>query len=223
MRRGRLVAAAIVALLAVAAVAFLLPDAGLADVRATVTSAGPWAPLLFLLLQSTVTIVPVPRTVFTVAAGVLFGSSTGLVLTIAATAIAATVAFWLVRLVGREFVERHSHRHGVAWLRARLDHRGLLAIVSLRMIPAVPFAVLNYTAGLAGVRFPSYLLGTVLGVLPGTVAIVVLGDAAVGGHPHPAMLGVSVLCGAIGVTGAVAASRRLPAETTVPESKAPES
>ena len=40
------------------------------------------------------------------------------------------------------------------------------------------------------------MLGTVLGVLPGTVAVVVLGDAAVGGNPHPAMFAVSLVCGA---------------------------
>ena len=71
-------------------------------------------------------------------------------------------------------------------MRARLDRSGLLAMVSLRLIPAVPFAPLNYALALSGARFGPYVAGTVLGVLPGTVAIVVLGDAAVGGNPHPA-------------------------------------
>jgi uncharacterized membrane protein YdjX (TVP38/TMEM64 family) len=51
-------------------------------------------------------------------------------------------------------------------------------------------------------------VGTVLGVLPGTVGIVVLGDAALGGQPHPAMFAVSLISGAIGLTGAVLAARR---------------
>jgi uncharacterized membrane protein YdjX (TVP38/TMEM64 family) len=45
-------------------------------------------------------------------------------------------------------------------------------------------------------------------VLPGTVAIVVLGDAAVGGDPHPAMIVVSVVSGVLGLAGAVVAARR---------------
>ncbi|MCX6467459.1 MAG: VTT domain-containing protein [Pseudonocardiales bacterium] len=118
---------------------------------------------------------------FTVAAGVLFGSVLGVLLAVAGTTLAAVAAFWLVRLVAGPFVERHAHRAGIAWVRRRLARNGLLAVASLRLIPMVPFAVLNYAAGLSGVRFVPYVLGTVIGILPGTVAVVVLGDAAIGG------------------------------------------
>lgn len=181
---------------------------GVPDVRGAVAAAGVWAPLLFVLLSGAVTVTPIPRTVFTVAAGVLFGSATGVLLAVAATTLAATTAFWLVRLVGRRVVERHAHRRGVAWVRARLDRRGLLAVLSLRLIPMVPFFALNYASGLSGVRFGPYVLGTLLGILPGTVAVVVLGDAATGGTPHPALLAVSVVCGLLGLGGAALAARR---------------
>jgi uncharacterized membrane protein YdjX (TVP38/TMEM64 family) len=210
VRWGRVVAGGIAVVAALGACVFLLRDTGLPDVRATVQAAGMWAPLLFVLLQGVVTVTPIPRTVFTVAAGVLFGSITGVLLAVIGTTLAAAVAFWLVRLVGGRFVERHAHRSGVAWVRARLDHSGLLAMVSLRLIPAVPFAVMNYASALSGVRFLPYAVGTVLGVLPGTVMMVVLGDAAVGGNPHPAMIAVSVVCGVLGVAGAIVVGRRVP-------------
>jgi uncharacterized membrane protein YdjX (TVP38/TMEM64 family) len=201
------------AVLAVLAVAWLLlrNADGLPEVRASVAAAGFWAPLLFVLLQVAVTVLPFPRTLFTVAAGVLFGSVAGLLLTVTATVLAASAAFWLVRLVGARFASRHADRPGVAWIRSRLDRSGLLAMVSLRLIPMVPFPVLNYASALSGVRFAPFAVGTALGVLPGTVAVVVLGDAAVGGNPHPAMLAVSVVCGVLGVAGAVHAARRGPA------------
>ena len=203
--------AAVVAVLAAAVACVLaIRTGGVGGVRAEVAAAGMWAPLLFVLLQGVVTITPIPRTVFTVAAGVLFGSITGVLLAVIGTTLAAAVAFWLVRLVGGRFVERHAHRSGVAWVRARLDHSGLLAMVSLRLIPVVPFAAMNYASALSGVRFLPYAVGTVLGVLPGTVMIVVLGDAAVGGNPHPAMLAVSVASGLLGAVGAIVAGRRRP-------------
>jgi uncharacterized membrane protein YdjX (TVP38/TMEM64 family) len=208
VRWGRVAAGVALLVAAVVAVLALRSAGGLPDVREAVQAAGIWAPLLFVLLQGMVTVTPVPRTVFTVAAGVLWGGITGVVLAVAGTSLAACVAYWLVRLVGGRFVERHAHRRGFAWVRARLDRSGLLASVSLRLIPAVPFSVMNYASALAGVRFPPYLLGTVLGVLPGTIAIVVLGDAAVGGDPHPAMLLVSVVSGIVGVAGALIAARR---------------
>ncbi|GAA5131976.1 TVP38/TMEM64 family protein [Pseudonocardia adelaidensis] len=204
------IAAAGTAVLVVAVVAFLLYRTGtdLLDVRTAVRAAGLWAPLLFVLLQGMVTVTPVPRTVFTVAAGVLFGGIGGVVLAVAGTSLAAAVAFWLVKLLGGRFTRRHTDHRVMTWVRARLDRSGLLAMVSLRLIPAVPFSAMNYASALAGVRFAPYLLGTVLGVLPGTIGIVILGDAAVGGNPHPAMLLISVCSGLVGLTGALIAARR---------------
>jgi len=207
---GRL-AAAVLTLLAAMAVAVLAAQwGGLAHVREVVTAAGAWAPVLFVVLQAALTIVPVPRTVFTVAAGVLFGSWFGLGLTILATGLAAVAAYGLVRWAGAPVLAQYADRRQVRWLRDRLDRSGLLAMTSLRLIPVVPFSVLNYAAGLAQVRLLPFALGTVLGVLPGTVAIVILGDAAAAGQVHPAMLIVSLLGGLTGLTGAALAARRGP-------------
>jgi uncharacterized membrane protein YdjX (TVP38/TMEM64 family) len=217
VKRGHLVIAGVGALAVLALAIVLLRGTDLADVRATVASTGLWAPVVFVLLQVAVTITPIPRTMFSVAAGVLFGSVGGLLLTVAATTLAAVSAFFLVRLVGRRFVERHAHRRVMVWVRARLERSGLLAVLSLRLIPVVPFAALNYAAGLSGVRFPPFLVGTVFGVLPGTVAVVVLGDAAVGGNPPPALLVTSVVCGLLGGLGAMVVSRRSPLPPVVGE------
>jgi uncharacterized membrane protein YdjX (TVP38/TMEM64 family) len=199
-----------IGVLVVAVIVFVLFQTGtdLLDVRTAVQAAGLWAPLLFVLLQGMVTVTPVPRTVFTVAAGVLFGGIAGVALAVAGTSLAASVAFWLVKLLGGRFARKHADHRVMTWVRERLDRRGLLAMVSLRLIPAVPFSAMNYASALSGVRFAPYLLGTVLGVLPGTIGIVILGDAAVGGNPHPAMLLVSVCSGLVGLTGALIAARR---------------
>ena len=64
-----------------------------AAVQDAVRAAGGWAPALFLALQVLITVGPVPRTIFTLAAGLLFGAVTGVVLAVSATALAAAVAF----------------------------------------------------------------------------------------------------------------------------------
>jgi uncharacterized membrane protein YdjX (TVP38/TMEM64 family) len=218
---GRRVAGA-AALVALGVVAFVVarrfgPD-GLspASVQDAVRAAGAWAPGLFVVLQVVFTVPPVPRTIFTVAAGMLFGAGTGVVLAVTATALAAVLAFWLVRLTGGGLVERFADRGPVVWTRRRLDRSGLLAVTSLRLIPAIPFSVLNYAAGLSGVRCTPYLLGSVLGTAPGTIALVILGDA-VTGRVSPALLAVSLTGGLVGIVGALAAARR-PAGTTAPSS-----
>jgi uncharacterized membrane protein YdjX (TVP38/TMEM64 family) len=186
-----------------------------AGVQDAVRAAGTWAPALFVVLQVLITIPPVPRTLFTLAAGLLFGSVTGVVLAVVATTLTAVVAFALVRVTGGGLLERFADRGPVIWTRRRLDRSGLLAVTSLRLIPAVPFSLLNYAAGLSGVRFVPYLLGTVLGTAPGTVALVVLGDA-VTGRVSPALLAVSVTGGLLGVVGAAVAARRPAEDRTAP-------
>ncbi|MGQ0572899.1 MAG: TVP38/TMEM64 family protein [Pseudonocardia sp.] len=177
-------------------------------VLAAIRAAGIWAPALFVFLQVVLTVGPVPRTVFTVAAGVLFGSAVGAAVAVLATVGAAALAFWLVRAGTARLVARHADRRAVRWTRERLERRGLLAVLSLRLLPMVPFPVLNYASGASGMRFGPYLLGTALGVLPGTLAVVVLSDAAVGGAPDPRLLAVSVVCGVVGAAGVLAAARR---------------
>jgi uncharacterized membrane protein YdjX (TVP38/TMEM64 family) len=213
--------AAATALVVLAVAAFLvarrlgLDGVSAAAVQDTVRTAGAWAPALFVALQVLITIPPVPRTLFTLAAGLLFGSVTGVVLAVVATTLAAMVSFWLVRITGGGLVERYADRAPVVWTRRRLDRRGLLAVTSLRLIPVVPFSLLNYAAGLSGVRFVPYLLGTILGTAPGTVALVVLGDA-VTGRVSPGLLAVSVTGGLIGTVGAAVAARRPAEEPAAP-------
>jgi uncharacterized membrane protein YdjX (TVP38/TMEM64 family) len=94
----------------------------------------------------------------------------------------------------------------------RLSGGGVLAITSLRLIPVVPFAPFSYLCGVSSVRLAPYLAGTLLGSVPGTVAVVVLGDALTGDTP-PALLacyGVFALAGAIGLVKVF--KKRAPAE-----------
>ncbi|WP_130288950.1 TVP38/TMEM64 family protein [Pseudonocardia sediminis] len=177
------------------------------DLRRVVAETGPWAPVVFVALQVLLNVPPFPRTVFTVAAGVLFGSVWGLFLTLLGTSIAAVLAFLLVRYTGARLVRRYAEHPKAVWVRRRLDHHGTLAVTSLRLIPMVPFAALNYLSGLSAVRFMPYLTGTVLGSIPGTVAIVVLGDAVTGEVP-PELLTTSIVCAVVGLAGVVVAARR---------------
>lgn len=212
----RRVGAGLALLAVVALAAYLLRD-GIPDVRQTVAAAGLWAPVLFVVLHGAICAGPVPRSVFTVAAGILFGSVTGILAALAGTALAAGLAFVLAKSIGARMVERHAHRPPIAWVLRRVQHRGLVAMISLRLIPPMPFSVMNYASALSGARIVPYLLATVIGVLPGTISIVVLGDAAVSGDPHPAMFVVSAVSAVIGLAGAYFVARRpLPADPEPP-------
>jgi uncharacterized membrane protein YdjX (TVP38/TMEM64 family) len=198
--RTKLILALAVLVLFLAAAA-LLPIPGPADLRAWAAATGPATPLVLLVAYSLLTVVPIPRTVFNLAAGLLVGTVAGIAIGLVATTVAAALSFWLARLLGRDLVTRHLHRTGVKAVNERLSGGGVLAVTSLRLIPVVPFAPFSYLCGVSSVRFAPYLAGTLLGSVPGTVAVVVLGDALTGDTP-PALLacyGVFALAGGIGL------------------------
>ena len=82
----------------------------------------------------------------------------------------------------------------------RLRDRGWRAVLSLRLIPVVPFSALNYAAGASAVRLMPYTLATLAGLLPGTAAVVVLGDA-LAGHVSPMLVPGFGVHGGVGVGG----------------------
>ena len=169
-------------------------------------SVGPWFPLAFLGAHVVATVVPVPRTAFTLAAGLLFGPGLGVAIAVVASTASAVFALLLVRAAGWQLNRLVRHR-SIDTVDERLRERGWLAILSLRLIPAVPFSAINYAAGASGVRVLPYSLATLAGLLPGTAAVVILGDA-LAGHPSPLLFLVSLCTAALGVTGLIIEIRR---------------
>jgi uncharacterized membrane protein YdjX (TVP38/TMEM64 family) len=188
-------------LLAVTVAVAMVPLPTPLQMRAWAQSIGMAAPLLFLLGHALVTVAPIPRTVFTLAAGLLFGPLLGVGLSLVATTLSAVLAFGLVRRLAGEVVRPYLDRWVLRAVDARLRRRGWLAVASLRLIPAVPFSMLNYCSALSSISFRHYLAGTA-GIVPGSVAMVVLGDALTGAT-SPALLAVSLAAAAIGVIGLI--------------------
>ncbi len=202
--RIRLLVAASLLLAAIVTVV-MLPVPTPMEMRTWVQSVGIAAPLVFLIGHALMTMTPIPRTMFTLAAGLLFGPVLGVALSLLATMLSAVLAFGLVRRLTRELILPHLNHKLFRSVDARLRRRGWLAVASLRLIPAVPFAVLNYCSALSSISFRHYLAGTV-GIVPGSVAVVVLGDALTG-STSPALLAVSLAGATIGVIGLIVETR----------------
>lgn len=194
------------AVAAVVATVLLVPLPTAVQLRDWATSVGPWFPLAFLASHVVVTVLPFPRTAFTLAAGLLFGPVLGVVIAVTASTLSALLALLGVRALGWKLTNLVSHP-ALESVDARLRARGWAAVLSLRLIPVVPFSVLNYAAGASSVRALPYLLATVAGLLPGTAAVVVLGDALTG-NVSPLLALVSLGTAAIGVAGLAYESRQ---------------
>lgn len=179
------------------AVAYFVPLPTALQLRDWATSAGPWFPLAFFVAHVVVTVFPFPRTAFTLAAGLLFGPALGVPIAVAASTLSAVIALLLVRTAGWQ-VHKLIDNPRVDAVDRRLRERGWPVVLSARLIFALPFSVLNYAAGASSVRVLPYTLATFVGVLPGTAAVVILGDALTG-RVSPMLLVVSLCTALVGL------------------------
>lgn len=169
------------------------------------------APAVFIGLYALVTLAPVPKNVLSAVAGLLFGLGYGVFLVLVAAMLGALAAFGLGRVLGRAAVERITSAR-VRDVDALLARRGVLAVVTVRLVPVLPFTAINYTAGLTGIRLRDYTLGTAIGILPGTVSYVTIG--AYGSTPGawPFLVSVGALF-VLSAGGLVVAHRRRSSRT----------
>jgi uncharacterized membrane protein YdjX (TVP38/TMEM64 family) len=136
----------------------------------------------------------------------VFGPWLGIVYGGAGTVTSGLVMFFLGGLVGREALYRmlgERWRHGLEGVRKR----GLLAVVTFRLLPLAPFTLVNLAAGASGIRFVDFLVGTLIGMLPGLVLMSVMGDRIVRilSGPSAGDIAILVLCVAALIGLAVAA------------------
>lgn len=176
--------------LAATALAVALGTPDLAEIRARVDAAGGWGPALFFVVYAGLTLLPGPKALLTAAGGALFGLWVGAALALAAALVGAIVSFGVGRLLGRDAVDRLI-RGRLARVDALLADHGLSAVLVVRVVPLVPFTAINYASGLSGVRFRDYVLGSAVGMVPGTLAYAALG--AYGTNPWGLAAAGSVL------------------------------
>lgn len=159
------------------ALAWVVIGGDLDAVRATVESAGPWGPVVYVGLHVLLTLVPVSKNLLAGVAGALFGLAGGIALSWVASMVSAAVSFAIARRLGRSAVASMTGPR-LDRVEQLLRQQGLLAVVIARVTPVLPFTVVNYGAGVSAVTTRDFMLGTAVGIIPGTVGYAALGASA---------------------------------------------
>ena len=143
----------------------------------------PWAPVIFVAVYAAATALAVPGTVLTLAGGALFGFAWGTLYNAVAANIGANAAFGLARGLGRDAVRRlaGSDSKALARLDAAVSRHGFQGLLTLRLIPLVPFNVLNFGSGLLPMKWSTYAAATAIGILPGTAVYTFFAEALLQG------------------------------------------
>ena len=148
-----------------------------AGLRLYVRSLGTGGLALMLGLMIGHAVVWYPSEIVTATAGYVYGFVPGLALVVGGWLLAALVTYALGYSVGRPVLQQLLGRR-FSWLTTTMERGGTTLLLSGRLVPIVPFALLGYAAGATHVNLWRFSWTTVIGYLPLTTAVAFLGSRA---------------------------------------------
>jgi len=135
--------------------------------------------LLFIVVYGASTVGFIPGSIFTVAAGLIYGVWVGTAVALSGATVGAALAFLVSRYLFRNWMQKMITQNEK--LRA-FDHaiarRGWKIVILLRLSPLVPFNLSNYFYGVTAIRFWPYVLASLIGMVPGALGYAYVGKVS---------------------------------------------
>ena len=145
-----------------------------------------------------------PVAVLALAGGLLFGLLRGSIYTFVGALLNCALMFLLARYVGREkirtLVRKKLPQPWQRRLKGLGGREGALLLVILRLIPAVPYNLINYAFGLTEMKLSVYLIFSAIGIIPGTLAFINIGDKALDPASQDFWIAIGLLIALLAVT-----------------------
>ena len=164
-----------------------------AEVREQTDKLGAAGPLLILGLALIHSVVFFPAEIVDAAAGFLYGFFPALALTMTGWLMSALLCYAIGGSVGRPLLDRWFGVERFERLEARVERGGATLLISLRLIPILPFSLVCYAAGAARVPLWRYVWTTAVGYLPITALSVYFGTRLEGlSLTDPLVLGTAL-------------------------------
>lgn len=155
--------------------------------------AGMWGVVLFLLGHLLATVLGLPGTILVVAGGAVYGVVLGTVWSVIGATLGAIAAFLLSRYWLHTWFVRRLGQHPLCQrLNRWICDNGLNCVLMLRFTPISPFNVVNFVLGLTPVSLRDYSVGTMLGIMPGTLAYSWIGASGVQALQGEGFVGLAI-------------------------------
>lgn len=149
--------------------------------------------LYFLIICSLRPIlVVVPSSIISIAGGTLFGPIKGFLLNMIGFFLSGTIAFYLSRLLGRDFIDKIIKGKALE-LDNGLEKNGFKVIFLFRFPPIFPYDVFSFAAGLTKIRYRDFILGSLLGVIPETLCYSYMGQEIGEANTYKLFVTISVI------------------------------
>ena len=162
---------------------------------------GPWAVVVYVLLYmaNTISLIP-PIGIMSLTAGFVFGPLMGTIALMLGSFLGTTATFFISRTTGGKFIDGIIQGKAQGF-QEKLNKNGFVVILSVRLIPILPWEVVNYASGLSRIKYRDYILATLIGIFPAVVIQTFFADRlAHFSFTDPTVLvaiGVFVLLGAV--------------------------
>ncbi|MBR5125615.1 MAG: TVP38/TMEM64 family protein [Oscillospiraceae bacterium] len=152
------------------------------ELQSLLQGLGSWAAIGYIGLFTVLPAFFFPVAVLALAGGLLFGLWYGSFYTFIGAILNCSLMFFLARYAGRKQVEALIRSKLSGQWQKRIEtlnsSGGFLFLIILRLIPAVPYNLINYAFGLSSMSFGTYILASTIGIIPGTFAFINIGDKA---------------------------------------------
>lgn len=158
---------------------------GVEQFRKLIESAGPFAPLAFIVLKaSTYVIAPLSGTPLKLASGALFGFWDGALYALAGDVLGACLNFWIARLFRVKAIVKIAGKKSIKQIDQTTEHiGGWRALLVARIVLSPLYDFISYAAGLSNLPFKQFFVVTLFAGIPSTFLTALLGDSLVANQP----------------------------------------
>ncbi len=126
----------------------------------------------FLIIYIVVVALSLPgAAIMTLAAGAIFGLIYGSILVSFASTIGASIAFLISRFILRKSIQV-KFTDKLKEVNRGIEEEGAMYLFTMRLIPAIPFFVINLVMGLTSMKLKTFYIASQIGMIPGTIVFV---------------------------------------------------
>jgi phospholipase D1/2 len=154
----------------------------------------PWTPLVVVIIFVLAGLVGFPVTALIAGTAVTFGAWPGLAYAAAGALASAVVTYLIGSWAGTDLLRRLIGPR-LSRIRRLVAKRGILAVMSIRLVPIAPFTLVNLVAGALRIPPLDYVIGTALGLAPGLIVMSLLGDQIFQVFSDPSLSDVAIFVG----------------------------
>ena len=133
-----------------------------------------YGPLIYILIYALRPLTFFSAGILTIAGGYLFGPLLGVVSTLVGGTFSATVAYFIGRYLGGSVLDDETATGMIATYANRLRKNSFETVLIMRLI-LLPYDFVNYLCGILAIRYRAYIIASILGSIPGTIAFVLFG------------------------------------------------